>query len=35
MDDADDRWREIIHVGASIACAQVGMTGFDGPIDLQ
>jgi hypothetical protein len=35
MDDANLNRRQTIRVGASVAYAQVGLIGFDGPIDLQ
>ena len=35
MDDANFNRRQTIRVGASVAYAQVGVIGFDGPIDLQ
>jgi len=35
MDDANFNRRQTIPVGASVAYAQVGVIGFDGPIDLQ
>lgn len=35
MDDANLSRRQTIRVGASVAYAQVGVIGFDGPIDLQ
>ncbi len=35
MDDANFNRRQTIRVGAAVAYAQVGVIGFDGPIDLQ
>jgi len=35
MDDANFNRRQTIRVGASVSYAQVGVIGFDGPIDLQ
>ena len=35
MDDANFNRRQTIRVGASVPYAQVGVIGFDGPIDLQ
>jgi len=35
MDDANFNRRQTIRVGGSVAYAQVGVIGFDGPIDLQ
>ncbi len=35
MDDANFNRRRTIRVGASVAYAQLGVIGFDGPIDLQ
>jgi hypothetical protein len=35
MDDANFNRRQTIRVGASVAYAQVGVVGFDGPVDLQ
>jgi hypothetical protein len=35
MDYANFNRRQTIRVGASVAFAQVGVIGFDGPIDLQ
>lgn len=35
MDDANFNRRQSIRVGAAVAYAQVGVIGFDGPIDLQ
>jgi len=35
MDDANFNRRQTILVGASVSYAQVGVIGFDGPIDLQ
>ena len=34
MNDAKFNRRQTIRVGASVSYAQVGMIGFDGPIDL-
>ncbi len=33
--DGNFNGRETIRVGPRLACAQVGVAGFDGPIDLQ
>jgi len=35
MDDANFNRRQTIRVGPSVSYAQVGVIGFDGPIDLQ
>ncbi|HEV7267015.1 MAG TPA: hypothetical protein VGN83_19195 [Falsiroseomonas sp.] len=35
MDDANLNRRQTIRVGPGVACAQIGIVGFDGPIDLQ
>jgi hypothetical protein len=35
MDDANSNRRQTIRVGAAVAYAQIGIIGFDGPIDLQ
>jgi hypothetical protein len=35
MDDANLNRRQTIRVGPAVAYAQVGVVGFDGPIDLQ
>ena len=35
MDDANLNRRQTIRVGPAVAYAQVGIVGFDGPIDLQ
>jgi hypothetical protein len=35
MDDANFNRRQTVRVGASVSYAQVGVIGFDGPIDLQ
>ena len=35
MDDANFNRRQTIRVGAAVSYAQVGVIGFDGPIDLQ